>query len=179
VARNIEIKIACDTDVTSDVIARLNRHGVEVTETLLQTDTYFQVTHGRLKLRVIEGYGAELIQYLRPDNLGSRLSDYRRFPIATEHASTLLAALGESHGILATVHKTRRVAIWNSTRIHLDEVDGVGHFIELETVLAEEGADPVAAQCDFDEIVEWLGLARYPPIAGSYSDLVLTERLQI
>ena len=177
-ARNIEIKIACDTDMTSDVIARLNRRGVDVTEALLQTDTYFKVTNGRLKLRVIEGHGTELIQYLRADILGSRLSDYRRIPIASELASALLAALGESRGILATVRKTRQLAIWKSTRIHLDEVDGLGHFIELETMLATEDADPVDAQREFDEIVEWLGLARYPPIAGSYSDLVLTERLQ-
>jgi adenylate cyclase class IV len=83
----------------------------------------------------------------------------------------LLATLGE----LVTVRKRRTVAIWQSTRIHLDEVDGLGLFIELETVLDEGERSTERGRAEYDDVVEWLDLASLEPIPGSYSDLLIEK----
>jgi predicted adenylyl cyclase CyaB len=153
---------------------RLKERPLRSIETLIQVDTYFPVPRGRLKLREIESAGrltAELIQYDRPDIAGARTSTYQRINAAPGLKPALLAALGE----LVTVRKRRTVAIWQSTRIHLDEVEGLGQFIEVETVLDEAEGDAERGQTEYDDVVEWLGLASSEPIAGSYSDLLIEK----
>jgi adenylate cyclase class IV len=179
VPQNIELKVACSPHDLARVESLLPGRGRGSLEPLRQTDTYFRVANGRLKLRRVESgscSNAELIQYQRPDVPGGRISDYIRVPIPVEHSDNLERALVAALGELVTVRKQRRVAVWQSTRIHLDEVERLGSFIELETVLGDRlEAD---ARAGYEEAVMWLGLAGLAAIPGSYCDLLL-ERLEL
>lgn len=172
--QNIELKVACSASQFGAVRDRLNQRLLRSCETLIQVDTYFRVPCGRLKLREIESDGirfAELIQYDRPDVAGARTSTYQRIDVNPELKSALLAALGE----LVTVRKRRTVAIWQATRVHLDVVEGLGQFVELETVLDAAEGSKERGRAEHDDVVEWLGLANMEPIPGSYSDLLIKK----
>jgi predicted adenylyl cyclase CyaB len=97
-----------------------------------QVDTYFRAARGRLKLRESSLSGGQLVAYLRPDQPGARRSDYVVIPVP-EPARTkeLLAAL---LGVHRVVRKTREIALHENVRIHLDRVEGLGAFVELEAV---------------------------------------------
>ncbi len=89
------------------------------------TDTYFCVANGRLKLRVSQGIpGGTLIAYQRPDQRGSRESNYQL--VATPDPEALRKALRETLGVLVEVRKRRHLLVCGATRIHLDEVDDLG-----------------------------------------------------
>jgi homotetrameric cytidine deaminase len=110
---------------------------------LRQRDTYFAAPRGRLKLREQQPGGAELIAYERPDAAQARESRYRIAPVADPGA--LREALDAALGTVAVVDKRRRLFVWEGVRIHLDRVEGLGAFVELEGVagadsdLAREG----------------------------------------
>jgi homotetrameric cytidine deaminase len=101
---------------------------------LVQRDTYFAVPKGRLKLREQEPGGAVLIAYERPDDAAAHVSDYRLIPVADADAGQLRAGLEAVAGVRVVVDKRRRLLLWDSVRIHLDDVDGLGSFVELEAV---------------------------------------------
>ncbi|HWV35972.1 MAG TPA: class IV adenylate cyclase [Thermomicrobiales bacterium] len=176
-ARNLEIKVECGEAGLADVRHRLERRGIALSSRLRQVDTYFRVPHGRLKLREIDDLDggaasrAELIGYVRPDEAASRWSTYHVTAIAPDEVASLLASLEATIGRLVRVAKRRDVAIQDATRIHLDVVEGLGAFIELETVI--EGQSEAAATAEHRRIVAELGLDRWSPISGSYSDLLL------
>lgn len=134
--------------------------------TLTQTDTYFHVPRGRLKLRRINGTHAELIQYDRPDEQGDRWSTYTRVPVGDPDAMTL--ALRNALGVRCVVEKVRGVYLHKTARIHIDEVKGLGSFLEFEVVetppgeAAELMAELKAAFRVRDEDV----------IAGSYGEML-------
>ena len=176
-AQNIELKVTCTAGEFASIRTALADRPLRSLETLEQSDVYFPVAAGRLKLRanVAEGaVSAELIQYQRPDDSGARISTYRRVPIAPEMSAVLEQALSDSLGVLARVRKVRTVAVWESTRIHLDEVDGLGQFVELETVLGDS-LSAESGRAEFEDAVEWLGLASLESVPGSYSDLMLVK----
>mgnify|MGYP000970553570 CR=1 FL=1 len=107
------------------------------------------------KLREDVGAGtAELIHYRRPSDSGVRTSRYTRVPV---DGLAMGALLGDALDVLGTVEKQRRLLLWKTTRIHLDDVARLGAWVELETVL--EGAEPTAEdRADVDLLVERLGL---------------------
>lgn len=174
-ARNLELKVRCDEQFLSIARERAEKMGVAPFADLLQIDTYFAVTGGRLKLRELEVRGGtcsvELIAYERADHVGSRWSNYYRVPLGIETAIAVKAALTASPGIFVTVRKRRQAGIWRQTRIHLDRVEGLGEFIELETLLVEGGIES-EARVEHEQAIRELGLACWPVVAGSYSDLV-------
>ena len=98
-----------------------------------QTDTYYRCTKGRLKLRQFAGGLAELIAYTRPRTIMcARLSQYHVVPVidADRIHEALLAALG----VLVVVEKVRELSLYKNVRIHLDEVERLGSFLEFEAV---------------------------------------------
>jgi homotetrameric cytidine deaminase len=101
-----------------------------------QRDTYFRAHAGRLKLREEEPGGATLVQYERPDGAHARESRYRL--VAVADADGLRAALDAALGTLVVVEKERRLLLWQGVRIHLDRVTGLGTFVELEDVGADD-----------------------------------------
>ncbi len=116
---------------------------------------------------------AELIAYHRPDHDGARWSSYTLVPLEADAATGVLAALTATAGLLTRVEKQRTVVLYEGTRIHLDEVMGLGSFIELETVLGDRSLDE--AEAEYATIVDLLGLAAFEPVAGSYSDLMMAS----
>ena len=178
VARNLELKVGCDTIGLAQVRERLRAAEIPLL-VLAQVDTYFAVPNGRLKLREMvpatEGAAtAELIAYARPNSAGPRWSTYHRVPVTIGDAPLLRAALAATVGVLVEVMKTRTVGMWGRTRVHLDEVRGLGSFVELETVLT--GADDAGADEELAEMATLLGLDQLPSIPGSYSDLLLATQ---
>ncbi len=100
-------------------------------ETLIQTDTYFRVESGRLKLREFANGKTELIFYHRNEKRGRRWSYYSVLNI-TEVKNTK-AFLKNAFGIDVVVRKTRHVYYYRGeARIHLDRVKGLGMFVEFE-----------------------------------------------
>lgn len=103
---------------------------------LEQRDTYFEVSSGGLKLREQRGAVAQLIGFEREDLPQERESRYRLIDVRDGDA--LRAALTDALGVRVVVVKRRRLFIWRSVRIHLDDVEGLGTFIELEAVAAAQ-----------------------------------------
>jgi predicted adenylyl cyclase CyaB len=105
-------------------------------EVIRQEDTFFRVERGRLKLRVLAPDRAELIRYDRSDAEGPTRSDYLIHP--TDDPDGLLEKLSAVHGVRGVVRKTRHLYLAGQTRIHLDEVEGLGTYMELEVVLRDD-----------------------------------------
>jgi homotetrameric cytidine deaminase len=163
--RNLEIK-ARDADPARSLELALAL-GAEDRGEIAQRDTYFAGARGRLKLREQTPGEAELIEYRRPDEEGPRESSYRVVPVADPDA--LKAALDAALGTLVVVEKRRRLLLAGSVRIHLDEVEGLGSFVELEAV-GESDSGAV------DRLRGELEIGVNALVAGSYSDLLLETR---
>jgi adenylate cyclase class 2 len=128
--RNIELKaIDLDPARSLEICAALCAHDKGV---LWQRDTYFHVSAGGLKLREQQPGRPHLIQFERRDEPQQRESRYRI--IETDDPQTLLAALTAALGVNVIVTKRRRLFLWQNVRIHLDDVERLGTFIELEAV---------------------------------------------
>jgi adenylate cyclase class IV len=176
--RNLELKVRLTPSGAAAI-----REGVVALggalDRLAQVDRYFAVPEGRLKLRTIaydtEPSRAELIAYRRPDEAGSRWSTYRITPLDVATADELAATLAHVLPPLVEVRKVREVAILGATRIHLDLVEGLGAFAELETVI--DGQDDASAAAEHREVIERLGLGAWPVEAASYSDIMLRDGL--
>jgi homotetrameric cytidine deaminase len=134
---------------------------------LQQTDTYFMARRGRLKLRAGDDE-SELIAYRRSDTAEASESTYVRASVAQSVGEALDAALGTT----VVVSKRRRLFVWQGVRIHLDEVDGLGSFIELEAVLPDAG-DLETARAKVAHLRESLGIDDDALIAVGYADLLL------
>ena len=154
-----------DLDAARRVLAGL---GAMCEGTQEQRDTYFCCAAGRLKLRRIDGTLAELIWYDRPDDDGLRTSTYRRVPVPD--ADALHAALGSALGVRGEVRKRREVWHWHNVRIHLDEVDGLGRFLEFEAVI-DEASDEAISLERLEALGRALGLDPADDVAGSYADV--------
>jgi homotetrameric cytidine deaminase len=165
--RNVELK-AVDRDPHSTLNAAVAA-GAQDRGTLRQRDTYFAVAHGRLKLREQEGAAAQLIAYERPDTAGARLSRYHLIDVPDPEAA--LAGLTATCGVRVVVAKTRRLLLWDNVRIHLDDVQGLGRFLELEAVAAP-GADLKAERAKVDRLRDLLDIRDGELRERSYADLL-------
>ena len=174
VARNLELKAACDEDSLEHVHARAMSLGAGTFTDVIQTDTYFLVSSGRLKLREIVpaegGASAELIAYRRADEPGSRWSDYHLTSLSAESAVAVKQALSITCGVSILVKKRRSIGVWRNTRIHLDVVEGIGSFVELETVV-QPGDGDEDVHGEHQHAILMLELTGMPVVSGSYSDL--------
>jgi len=166
-SRNIEIKARLhDRKSMEQIAASLADSGPTL---LHQEDTFFACASGRLKLRVFaEGHG-ELIYYRRADEEGPKESFYLLTP--TKTPQNLKESLRLANGILGTVIKERTLYLIGRTRVHLDRVEGLGDFVELEVVLAENEAQAAGEQ-EADALMEQLGIAENDLVCGAYFDLL-------
>jgi adenylate cyclase class 2 len=166
-ARNIELKARLvSLDAARATAARLatDHPGLET-----QTDTYFVCRHGRLKLRQINGSRAQLIWYARSDRPDAKASDYWLVSVAEPEA--LKQALSAAWGTLVVVEKRREIYLYRNVRIHLDEVAGLGEFIEFEAVLGQ-GIDDAAGQAQVAWLQNQFQITPADLLEGSYSDLL-------
>ncbi|HEX5418557.1 MAG TPA: class IV adenylate cyclase [Gammaproteobacteria bacterium] len=166
-ARNVEIKARVD-DLEA-LRRRLATLPIRGEEHLDQIDTFFRVAHGRLKLREFADGSAELIYYDRPDNRGVKLSQYERLPLPKPAA--LKRVLTTSLGVRGTVTKHRDVYLLGQTRIHLDTVERLGTFLELEVVLGESDT-PESSEALATELLRALQIAPQSLLPGAYIDLL-------
>ena len=166
--RNLELK-ARDPDPPASLERALALGAADEGE-IDQRDTYFSRARGRLKLREQQPGGAELIAYRRDDEPGARESHYRRVGVAEPAA--LGQALEAALGTLVVVTKRRRLLIWEDVRIHLDQVEGLGAFLELEAV-APPGSDLEPERRRVERLRSELGIEDAALVASSYSDLLL------
>lgn len=134
--RNVELKARDPHPERS--LQRARALGAEDRGELRQRDTYFAAPRGRLKLREQDPGGAELVAYERVDAAHARESRYRIAPV--EDAAALRETLDAALGTTVVVDKRRRLLLWEGVRIHLDRVEGLGDFVELEGV-ADDGSD--------------------------------------
>ncbi len=163
-SRNIELK-ARDPDPARSLQTSLAL-GAGDRGFLHQTDTYFDVAKGRLKLREQE-QGSELIYYERADESEARESRYRIVPVL--EAQDLKDALALALGVLVVVEKSRRLLLWRNVRIHIDKVKGLGSFIELEAV-AQPSSDLEGEHHNVKELCEALGITAQDILPTGYSD---------
>jgi predicted adenylyl cyclase CyaB len=164
--RNIEIKARIDS--VDALLTRARALADGEPELIEQDDTFFVVPQGRLKLRRFADGSAELIHYHRPDTGEAKASDYVRVPVPDPDA--LHAALARACGELGRVRKRRLLLRVGNTRVHLDRVDGLGDFMELEVVLRDGQTDAEGRQTA-EALMSQLGLADAPRLGGAYLDL--------
>lgn len=138
-------------------------------QAITQDDTFFHAPHGRLKLREFADGSAELIHYQRADTEAASASDYVR--VAVPDPAALREALARGLGVQGRVRKQRLLLMVGSTRIHLDQVEGLGDFIELEVVLAE-GQTDAQGVATAEALMQALGLGAAPRLAVAYLDLL-------
>lgn len=132
--RNVEIKAHDPSPQRSH--HSCFRLGARDVGAIWQRDTYFAVSRGRLKLREQEPGEAQLIHYLRDDQPRESESEYRIAPLL--EPEPVLSLLAASLGVRVTVTKRRHLFLWQRVRIHLDEVEQLGSFIELEAVATQD-----------------------------------------
>ena len=169
--KNVEIKASLnDFDVTFNK-AQTICDGKEPT-ILKQCDTFFKSPNGRLKLRefVDSDASAELIFYDRPDTEGPKVSEFVKAQ-ATD-STALKNALEMSMGIKGILKKTRYLFIFEQTRIHLDHVEGLGDFMELEVCL-RDNQELADGEKIAETLMEKLGIAKADLIQGAYIDKLI------
>ena len=137
-----------------------------------QVDTFFSCSNGRLKLRKFSDTQGELIFYRRADSRQPKESFYVLVPTAEPDA--LREVLTLSYGMVGRVLKNRTLFMLGRTLIHLDRVEGLGDFLELEVVMAEnEPAEKGLAVAQ--EILNDLAIAADQLVPGAYIDLLKKE----
>ena len=168
---NIEIKAKCsDPEFARNYLLQ---HQAEFKGLDEQTDTYFNVHNGRLKLR--EGnIENNLIFYKRNNQSGPKSSQFNLVRI--QDAAGLKEVLTKSMGVKVIVKKKREIYYINNVKFHLDEVPGLGSFLEIEAgnILADLSQDELSAQCDF--YMKELKINVKDLIENSYSDMLIQNK---
>jgi len=168
--RNIELKARLgDLEAARRVAASLATRRVGAQR---QTDTYFHCREGRLKLREIDGGESQLVWYARPDRQGPKPSDYLLVPVGEPEG--LRAALAAALGVRAVVRKRREIFLVDNVRIHLDEVERLGCFLEFEAVLGP-GTDDAHGHAQLARLAAAFSVADADLQPGSYAEMI--ERL--
>ncbi len=169
--RNVELKARVAPDGVSALRERVVALATNGPEALRQDDTFFHCANGRLKLRVPGRGSAQLIFYRREDSTGPKTSS---FDIVTGSApEALREVLAKAYDIQGRVRKERELFWVDRTRIHLDQVEGLGSFLELEVQLAS-GEDPALGEAEARDLLDALEISRLELVQGSYLDLLGT-----
>ncbi|MBW2267766.1 MAG: class IV adenylate cyclase [Deltaproteobacteria bacterium] len=165
---NFEIKARCaDLAAARERAERIATEHVGVDH---QVDTYFATRAGRLKLRESSLSGGQLVPYLRPDQPGPRRSDYRILPVPDPAGTKAL--LSQILGVHRVVDKQREIFLVDNVRIHLDRVEGLGTFLELEAVFDGTPGAEAAQQRKLEHLMRELGVRPDDLIATSYEALL-------
>ncbi len=166
-ARNIEIKAhVLDTGRLRATVRAMSDTVVEV---LKQEDVFFAVATGRLKLRIMGEDRGELIHYDRPDSGGPKVSRYLIAPTSTPEV--LMTILSRVLPIVGTVRKQRLLYRVGQTRIHLDQVENLGDFVELEVVLRPDQTEEEGVAIA-EDLMSRLEITREQYVRGAYIDLL-------
>lgn len=166
-AMNVEIKARItEVDALRDRVEAIS--GAPCEE-IHQEDTFFPVLKGRLKLRILSPERGELIYYDREDTCEPKPSHY--LIAETTNPAALHAVLANALGLRGIVRKRRLLYLVGKTRIHLDAVEGLGYFLELEVVL-DQGESVERGEKVAREIMTKLGIEEADLVRGAYIDLL-------
>jgi predicted adenylyl cyclase CyaB len=167
VPQNIEIKArVADMD-------RLRLRVQELTgdrsQLLIQEDVFFTTPSGRLKLRIFDAKHGELIYYQRSDQAGPKESNY--LISKTGDPESIRLVLESAYGVRGIVRKKRELYLSGQTRIHLDIVEGLGDFLELEYVmqLAQDKSEGLKT---VNNLMSYLGVMQNDLVSDAYIDLL-------
>ncbi|MEE4312793.1 MAG: class IV adenylate cyclase [candidate division KSB1 bacterium] len=163
---NIEIKARVND---ADRFHRIASEISDDEQILYPEDTFFNCPRGRLKLRRFPDGTGELIYYERPDQSGPKISRYRI--TRTQDPQGLLLTLSSALGTIGVVRKKRHLFLSGQTRIHLDDVDGLGIFAELEVVLHPEQSEEEAISIA-NQLMRTLHIDDADLIEEAYIDLI-------
>jgi predicted adenylyl cyclase CyaB len=172
-ARNIEIKARIESveAMRTKAAALANQGPID----LLQDDTFFTCERGRLKLRACSANEGQLIFYQRSNQTGPKESFFLIAP--TSSPDTLREALSLAYGQAGRVRKHRTLYLVGRTRVHLDRVEELGHFLELEVVLSE-GEQSASGVEEAHKLMAALGIAPTQLIEGAYVDLLAQKHAE-
>jgi predicted adenylyl cyclase CyaB len=134
-----------------------------------QEDTFFNCPQGRIKLRVLGPHRGQLVYYLRQDVTGPKHSEYKIFE--TDDPAALRLILAEAFGVRGVITKVRYLYLVGQTRIHLDDVTGLGKFVELEVVLRPDQND-AEGQTIAENLMQKLGIMVEDLIDSAYMDMM-------
>lgn len=168
----INIEIKARTSKAEFIRDYLLKAGADFKGTDVQTDTYFKVPSGRLKLRQgkIEN---NLIFYDRPNQEGPKQSDFFLHPV--QDGEGLKTILTKALGIKVTVTKTREIWYIGNVKFHIDELKGLGNFVEIEAgnKLADVSIEELDHQCR--HYMSEFGITKEDLLSDSYSDMLLEK----
>ena len=161
---NLELKAIVESPQRLNQILKrkVRRRGL-----LIQTDTYFAVRNGRLKIREFGSGEAELIYYMRQEERGNRWSNYEVIPLMD--GSRLKSILSKLFKIRVVIKKRRRLYLYKNARIHIDDVEGLGRFIEFEVIV---NAGKRQAREVYSELRKLFRIEEASLIKYSYADLM-------
>lgn len=166
-SKNLEIKVKLENHRRIKKI--LSENNINLAEILKQRDIYYKVKSGLLKLRIENG-SQTLIYYNRNEKSKKRWSDFHLLDIKTPEAEKILGKFLER---IIEVKKIRELYWFDNTRIHLDKVNQLGFFLELETRVLNGLRD---AEKRFNYLIELLELKNYPEIRDSYRNLLIRKK---
>jgi adenylate cyclase len=166
-AKNIEIKARIsDVEFCLDTAWSLSGKEPEI---IKQEDTFFICERGRLKLRILSPEYGELIFYKREDSTGPKTSEYH---ISSSHEPyRLLDVLTKAYDIRGRINKIRKLFIVGRTRIHIDQVENLGNFLEFEVVLNEKEKAREGKK-EADSLMDTFNIEQDDLISGLYVDLI-------
>ena len=166
-ARNVEIKARAGN--VEELTARVARMATSGPEEIVQDDTFFRCPEGRLKLRAFSDGAGQLIFYKRPDTEGPKTSSYSIAPV--ENADAMRETLAQALGQAGRVRKDRTLFLVGRTRVHIDRVEDLGNFLELEVVL-EEGEPEAKGVREAEELLAALAIPQAALVDRAYVDLL-------
>lgn len=177
--RNIEIKARIDDP--AEKISRVKALTANEGKTIKQHDTFFKLPNvntpyeiNKLKLRTFEDGSGELIYYRRVNTSGPKLSTYEKTSLSPSACAGIERILSASNGRLGVVKKSRMLYMIGQTRVHIDQVEGLGNFLELEVVLTDE-QDTSDGQQIAKDLMNILDIRSEDLIANAYIDLLTGE----
>ena len=165
--RNIEIKARLHS--VDDIAAQAAGIATAGPTEIHQDDTFFRCDAGRLKLRTFSAQAGELIFYQRANATGPKECFYVRTPTASP--DSLRECLTLAYGQAGRLLKHRTLYLVGRTRIHLDRVEGLGHFMELEVVLTDNESTETGIQ-EAHALMVRLGVEPSQLIEAAYVDLL-------
>lgn len=164
----IEFKALCGNH--ERIREKLKQKNARFAGTDHQIDTYFRAPRGRLKLR--EGnIENSLVFYFRPDAAGPKQSNVTMSAVPAD--SDIKEVLSQALGVMVAVDKRREIYFVENVKIHLDEVAGLGRFLEVEAIGSADEAEKLRRQCD--DFLREFGVQQEDFVAESYSDLLLSK----
>ena len=166
---HINIEIKARTNNTEFIRKYLHQHRADFKGIDLQTDTYFNTTSGRLKLRQgnIEN---SLIYYDRQDLPGPKQSNFELLPVT--NGELLKSILVKAMGVRIIVKKSREIFFLRNVKFHIDNLESLGTFVEIEAtnIGYDASIEELRAQCDY--YMREFGIREQDLIKNSYSDML-------